>query len=181
MRLKYHYNYNIKNDLITKFHYNNPMQLGRIKRIILKTSLNDTIQQHKKILLLKIALENITAQSPKNILAKKSVANFKLKKGVLISCKTTLRKNQLYNFLNKLIILVFPKIKDFSGLKLKNNCVTNSITFGLKNIQSFLEIEQQYNKFLKPFGVDINIKTNTKHIKQQTTILTSYQIPCKYI
>ncbi len=176
MQNNYNYDFIIKNDLINKLFYKNPMQLPKIKRIIVKTTLNTTSQTHKKLLPYKIALENITGQKCINIKAKKSVANFKLKKGITLGCKNTFRKKKLKLFLHTYIYQVLPQLKEFTGIKLKHK-KTNSFTCGLKNIQIFPEIQQQFNKFIKPFGMDIIFNTTSRFKKHLTILLNCYQIP----
>lgn len=178
MYIQQHYKITCKNDLIKKLNFKNPMQLPKIAKITLKSSLNNTTYTTRKLMPRKIALEYISGQKAQTIKAKKAIANFKLKKGIPISCKVTLRNNRLNNFIDYLTLIVLPKIKDFSGISISKT-QNRGVSYGIKNIQVFPEIENQYSKFSKVFGLDLIIKITSKHKAQKKILLESCQIPVK--
>lgn len=178
MHIQQHYKNTCKNDLIKKLNFKNPMQLPKIAKVILKTSLNNTTYTTRKLTPRKLALEFISGQKAQSIKSKKAVANFKLKKGIPISCKVTVRNKGLQNFIDYFVLTVLPKTKDFSGISI-NKKKNRGVSHGIPNIQVFPEIESQYNKFAKPFGIDLTLKITSKYKKQKKFLLESCQIPVK--
>ena len=167
----------LKYDLINKFIYNNTTRLPKLKKIILNFgSKTADIKQLSSSLL---TLELITNQKGILTTAKKSSILLKIRKGNPTGCKLTLQKYNLFNIFGKIIIEIFPKLKNFNGFALNRKIKKNAFSYELHDTFSFSELEGHYYFFNNLTKLDITIITSTKNKKELRFILKSFQIPFK--
>lgn len=157
------------------FNYKNLMQVPKISKIVLSIGLGKSIINKKY---LQNAIENlslIAGQKPIICKAKKSIASFKLRKGWPIGCKVTLRNAKMYNFLDKLLFLSIPRIKDFYGLNISSFDKNGNFSFGVKDQNIFPEINFHNNNY--SLGMNICICINSKSIKESIELLKLLNFP----
>lgn len=169
------YNKIIRTDLLLKNKYKNIMKIPKVNKIIL----NLTIKSKNKIIEPLIALELITGQKAIIIKAKKSISTFNLRKNMYIASKVTLQNMNMYSFLNKLIFIILPKIREFKGLSLKTIDKKGNYAISINNILIFPEIEYQYDIFNNNYGLDMSILTTAKINIETKLLLSSLQLPYK--
>lgn len=174
--LKHHYNHNITYDLIQKLNFNNIFKIPTINKIILNIGLKNSNMEKKKMISIVLLLRLIINQQILNTKSKKNNIIFKIKKGDIMGCKITLRKQNIYIFLEKLIIFVLPNIKDFKGIYV-NKKSTNILNFKIKNILNFFELEKEFLKFQNLPFIDISIHTTCKSYKYLYVLLNQFNIP----
>lgn len=164
----------IKNDLINKFNYKNIKNIPEIKQLTLNFGCKHfNIQKFATILL---ALEIITSKKAKLTIAKKANILIKIQKGQPAGCKVTLRKKEINFFLNKLLIEVLPKIKNFTGFKIQTQ--TSNFSFQLLSNEIILqEFEEQYPLFATLPNLSIHISTNSKNQKELLFLMKYFKIP----
>ncbi|MGH0883550.1 50S ribosomal protein L5 [Bacillus paranthracis] len=162
-------------ELITRFKYTNTHQIPKLIKITINRGLSEAAQNSK-------ILENniqefalITGQKPIVTRAKKSIAGFKIRENVPIGLVVTLRKHKMYDFLNKLINLSLPRIRDFRGISKNNFDGRGNYNLGLKEQLIFPEIE--YDNIDKIRGMDIAIVTNTKNDQESLALLQGFGMP----
>ncbi len=176
-RLKEKYNKEITKAMIDKFGYKNKFEVPRLEKIVINIGTGDA-NQNSKLLDASLAdLEVITNQKPVITKAKKAIAGFKLRAGNAIGCKTTLRGEEMYNFLDKLIAMVLPRTRDFRGLPTKSFDGFGNYTLGLTEQLVFSEIE--YDNVLKVRGMDIVIVTTAKTNEEGLELLKGFGMPFK--
>nr|YP_009297120.1 ribosomal protein L5 [Ceramium japonicum]AOM66463.1 ribosomal protein L5 [Ceramium japonicum] len=169
------YNNKITKELLTQFNYNNVHEIPKIVKITLNRGLGEAAQNSK-------ALENsiheltlITGQKPIINKAKKSIAGFKIRENIPIGLSVTLRREKMYNFLNKLINLSLPRIRDFRGISTKHFDGRGNYNLGIKEQIIFPEIE--YDKIDKIRGMDIAIVTTAKTDEESCALLKGFGMP----
>jgi len=173
-----HFNFKtLKYELANKFFYKNTKKIPKIKKITLNFGCKTTEIKHLAASLL--ALEIITSKKGKLTTAKKSNIILKIRKGNPIGCKITLQKKQIFNFLEKIFIYIFPNIKNFSGIKLTETINPKSLSFRLTDTFNFNEFEEHYYLFNNLPNLDITITTNSKNKEELIFILKSMQFPLK--
>jgi large subunit ribosomal protein L5 len=177
LRLQQHYEQIIRPDMLYKYQYTNSHQIPSIQKVVLNMSIKDVVQDKKQILPGLLILEYITGQKAMAVKAKKSISNFKLRQGVPIGIKVTLRNKMLYRFLELLIFVALPRMRDLKPIKINNNCQTGHISFGLRDLLIFPQIESEYDRFSKVYGLNITIVTNAKTIQESKSLLSSFQLP----
>jgi len=165
----------IRPDLILKLKNKNIMETAHIKKIVL----NITINSKNKIIEPLMMLELISKQKAIIIKAKKSISSFNIRKNQYIACKVTLTNSNMYSFLNQLIHIVFPRIREFKALSLENIDINGNYTLSISNLIVFPEIENQLNLFNKLYGMDITIVTSVKRNLETKLLLSSLQVPFK--
>jgi len=143
-----------------KFKYKNPMQVPRLEKIILNIGLGEAINNIKILDSAAEELKMIAGQKPVITRAKKSIAAFKLREGMPIGCKVTLRKRKMYDFFNKLVNVALPRVRDFRGISGKAMDGRGNYTLGVKEQIIFPEIE--YDKIDKIKGLNITVVTTAK-------------------
>lgn len=179
MNLKDYYNTVVKLDLISKFNYTNNLQIPKISRIIVHSTLKDSAKDQKTVFPCLLGLELITGQKAIPVSTKKANSSFKLQKGVKLGGKCTLQGEDMYIFLQKLLTIVLPKIKTFSGLSKKSFDSLGNYSFGIHSISNFPEIESIYDKFYTNIGLDITIITTASTDLEALFLLSSFQLPFK--
>lgn len=176
-RLFEKYNNEIKKNLSSKFNYKSIMQVPRLEKIVVNMGVGDAISNSK---LLDSAVEElglITGQKPIITKAKKSIATFKLREGMPIGCKVTLRGEKMYDFLDKLINISLPRVRDFRGLSTSSFDGRGNYSLGVKEQLIFPEID--YDKIAKIRGMDIIIVTTANTDEEARTLLTEMGMPFK--
>lgn len=164
-------------DLVNKFKYKNTKELPKIKKIILNFGFqNNDIKNLASSLL---ALEIITNQYGVLTLTKKSNILLKLRKGNPVGCKVTLRNSNMYNFFSKMLLEIFPKIKNFDGFKNYKKIKKNTFSYNINDIFNFQELENHYYLFNNLPKCNVTIITNAKNKQELFFILKSLRFPLK--
>ncbi|MFC4620255.1 50S ribosomal protein L5 [Camelliibacillus cellulosilyticus] len=174
-RLKEKYQSTIVSALKEKFQYKNQMEVPAIEKIVINMGVGDAVQNSK---LLDSAVEELTAlsgQKPVITRAKKSIAGFKLREGMPIGTKVTLRGERMYDFLDKLISVSLPRVRDFRGVSPKSFDGRGNYTLGVREQLIFPEID--YDKVNKVRGMDIVIVTTAKTDEEARELLTLLGMP----
>ncbi|MFC4075402.1 50S ribosomal protein L5 [Salinithrix halophila] len=174
-RLKERYNEEISPALMKKFEYKSSMQVPKIEKVVINMGLGEAVQNPK---VLDSAVEDLTTiagQKPVITRAKKSIAGFKLREGMPIGVKVTLRGTHMYDFLDKLVNVALPRVRDFRGISPKAFDGRGNYTLGLKEQLVFPEIE--YDKVDKVRGMDIIIVTTAETDEEARELLTQLGMP----
>ncbi|WP_259780389.1 50S ribosomal protein L5 [Aestuariispira ectoiniformans] len=174
-RLKAQYREKVRQELIDKFEYKNPMQVPRIEKIVINMGVGGAVADRKKLTNAVEELTAITGQKPVSTKAKKSIAGFKLRDGMAIGCKVTLRDERMYEFLDRLINIALPRVRDFRGVNGKSFDGRGNYAMGLKEQIVFPEIE--YDKVDEVRGMDIVICTSAQSNEEAKALLASFQMP----
>ncbi|OFX07490.1 MAG: 50S ribosomal protein L5 [Alphaproteobacteria bacterium RIFOXYD12_FULL_60_8] len=174
-RLKNHYETVIKAKLQEQFGYTNPMQLPRLDKIVLNMGVGEAASDSKKI---KGAVDEMTViagQKPVVTKAKKSVATYKLREGMNIGVKVTLRQDRMYEFLDRLVTIALPRVRDFRGLNPNGFDGSGNYNMGLKEQLVFPEVD--YDKVDGIRGMNITICTTAKTDEEGRALLTCFDFP----
>ena len=168
-RLKTLYDEQVTKALVEKFGYKNPMEIPRISKVVVNIGIGEAKDNPKELEAAIGDLGKITGQKPITTKAKKSIANFKLREGVEIGCKVTLRRNKMYEFLDRFINVALPRVRDFSGINPDSFDGRGNYNIGIKEQIIFPEIE--YDKIDKIRGMDIVIVTTAKTDEEARELL----------
>lgn len=174
-RLKEQYKKEIIPELYKKYKYKSIMQVPKIEKIVVNIGVGDATSNSKLLDASIEELKAITGLKPVVTKAKKSIAGFKLREGQSIGCKVTLRGERMYNFLDKLVTISLPRVRDFRGLSNKAFDGRGNYTIGIKEQIIFPEVE--YDKLLKIRGMDIVIVTTAKTNEEAFDLLKNLGIP----
>lgn len=174
-RLQQRYLSEIVPALQTKFQYSSVMESPKIAKITINIGAGDAVQNPKVLDDAVIELTQITGQKPVVTKAKKSIASFKLREGMPIGCKVTLRGERMYDFLDKLITIALPRVRDFRGINPKGFDGRGNYTLGIKEQLIFPEIN--YDKVSKIRGMDIVIVTTAKNDQEAFELLKLIGMP----
>jgi large subunit ribosomal protein L5 len=177
-RLKDYYSKTVVPALIKKFNYKNPMQVPKMEKIVINMGLGEAIQNVKIIDGAVQELAAITGQKPIINKAKKSIATFKLRQGMPIGCSVTLRKNNMYEFFDRLVNAALPKVRDFRGISPNAFDGRGNFSIGLQEQIIFPEIE--YDKVEKVKGMNITIVTTAKTDDEARLLLKLMGVPFKH-
>ena len=169
------YNTEIKNNLMEKFNYSSVMQVPKLSKIVVNIGVGDASHDSKFIEAAKKDLEAITGQKAIITKAKKSIAAFKLREGQPIGVKVTLRGDAMYNFMDKLISIGLPRVRDFRGISNKAFDGRGNYTLGIKEQLIFSEIE--YDNIVKVRGMDIVFVTTAKSNEEAFDLLNELGMP----
>lgn len=176
-RLKEKYSKTIVSDLTKKYNYKNVMEVPKLEKIVVNIGCGDATTNSKLLEAAMKDLETITGQKPVATKAKKSIAGFKLREGQAIGCKVTLRDEKMYNFLDKLISITLPRVRDFRGISNKAFDGRGNYTLGLTEQLIFPEIE--YDDVVKVRGMDIVFVTTAKTNDEALDLLKGFGMPFK--
>lgn len=176
-RLKEKYNKEIVSSLMDKYKYSNVMEVPKLEKIVVNMGCGDATSNSKLLEAAMKDLEIITGQKPVATKAKKSIAGFKLREGQAIGCKVTLRGENMYNFLEKLISITLPRVRDFRGISNKAFDGRGNYTLGLTEQLIFSEIE--YDDVVKVRGMDIVFVTTAKTNEEAYDLLKGFGMPFK--
>ena len=174
-RLKTRYDAEIAAAMIVKFGYQNAMEVPRIEKITLNMGVGEASQDKKKVQTAANEMELIAGQKPVITKAKKSIAQFKLREGMPIGCKVTLRRERMYEFLDRLVTVAMPRIRDFRGLNPKSFDGRGNYAMGLKEQLIFPEIS--YDQIDKVRGLDIIVTTSAKTDDEARELLRLFGFP----
>ena len=171
------YNDVIKKSLVEKFGYKNPHEIPKLTKIVLNMGVGEGVTDKKKVTSAMEELAAIAGQQPVMTKARKSIATFKLREGMPIGCKVTLRSTRMYEFLERLVNMALPRIRDFHGINGKNFDGKGNFAFGIKEQIIFPEIN--YEKVDEVRGLDVVICTTAKTDEEAKHLLTSFNLPYK--
>ncbi len=169
------YNTEIKNNLMEKFNYSSVMQVPKLSKIVVNIGVGDASHDSKFIEAAKKDLEAITGQKAIITKAKKSIAAFKLREGQPIGVKVTLRGDAMYNFMEKLIKVALPRVRDFRGISSKAFDGFGNYTLGIKEQLIFPEIN--YDEIVKLRGMDIVFVTTAETNEEALELLSGFGMP----
>ena len=173
--LQKEYNEKIMPNLMKKFNYKSVMQVPKIEKIVLNMGVGDGASDSKYIDAALKELEAIAGQKPIVTHAKKSIAGFKIREGNTIGCKVTLRSDKMYIFLEKLIKIALPRVRDFHGISNGSFDGRGNYTLGIKEQLVFPEVD--YDKVIKVRGLDIVIVTTAKTNEEALELLKEFGLP----
>ncbi|HJD54874.1 MAG TPA: 50S ribosomal protein L5 [Rickettsia endosymbiont of Proechinophthirus fluctus] len=175
LRFKELYQQKIIENLQKNFSYKNKHEIPQIKKIVINMGVGEAIADSKVINNAVNDLTLISGQKPVVTLARKSIATFKLRENMKIGCKVTLRKDRMYDFLERLVIVALPRVKEFRGFSYKSFDGKGNFTFGLKEQIVFPEIN--YDKIDTIRGMDITIVTSAKTDQESKFLLSEFNLP----
>jgi len=175
-RLKELYDSKIRADLKKKLNKKNIMEVPQVSKVVLNVGAKEAVGNEKLLQRIMSILGNIAGQKPVKTLAKKSVAGFKIREGMPIGAMVTLRKGQMYNFLDKLINVAIPKIRDFQGVSPKLDSRGN-YNLGIKEWTIFPEADLSTNELVH--GLNVSIQTTAKTDEDARELLTEFGMPFK--
>ena len=176
-RLAEKYNAQIREELKGKFGLKNIFEVPKLEKIVVNIGVGEAVSDSKVVNNAIEDLSLITGQKPVVTKARKSIAGFKLRKGLNIGCKVTLRKKRMYEFLDRLVYIALPRVRDFKGLSKKAFDGHGNYSIGIKEQIIFPEIN--YDKVDKVRGMDITIITSTKNQDHAYELLKSFNLPFK--
>ena len=176
-RLKEKYLNEVVSSLKEKYNYKSLMEVPKLEKIVINMGVGDATTNSKLLEAAMKDLEIITGQKPVATKAKKSIAGFKLREGQAIGCKVTLRGENMYNFLDKLISITLPRVRDFRGISNKAFDGRGNYTLGLTEQLIFSEIE--YDDVVKVRGMDIVFVTTAKTNEEAYDLLKGFGMPFK--
>ncbi|ABC23473.1 50S ribosomal protein L5 [Rhodospirillum rubrum] len=174
-RLQEHYQTVVKKALLEKFQYGNVMEIPRLEKIVINMGVGEASQDRK---LIEGALTDMTAisgQKPIITRAKKSIAAFKLREQMIVGCKVTLRRDRMFEFLDRLVTIALPRVRDFRGVSAKSFDGRGNYNMGLKEQIVFPEID--YDRVDKVRGMDITICTSAKSDEEAKALLEGFAMP----
>jgi large subunit ribosomal protein L5 len=174
-RLKEKYLKEITPALMSKFEYKSIMQVPKVEKIVINMGVGDAVQNSKALDAAVEDLQLISGQKPVVTKAKKSIAGFRLREGMPIGAKVTLRGERMYEFLDKLIAVSLPRVRDFRGVSKKAFDGRGNYTLGVKEQLIFPEID--YDKVSKVRGMDIVIVTTANSDEESRELLTQFGMP----
>ena len=174
-RLQERYQQTVKPALMQEFGYKNPMQVPRLDKIVVNMGVGEAVQDAKKIDAAVGDLSAITGQRPIVIRAKQSIATFKLRKNMPVGVKVTLRRDRMYEFLDRLITVALPRVRDFRGLSPKSFDGRGNYALGLKEQLVFPEID--YDRVDAVRGMDVVIVTTAKSDDEARSLLKAFDMP----
>jgi len=174
-RLKSVYRENIRAKLKEEFGYTNEMQIPKLDKIVLNMGIGEAVNDSKKVQAAMKDLTAIAGQKPAPTRARKSIAGFKLRENMVIGAKVTLRKDRMYEFLDRLITIALPRVKDFRGLNGKSFDGRGNYAMGLREHIVFPEIN--YDQIDQMWGMDIVVCTTAKSDEEAKALLKEFQFP----
>lgn len=174
-RLQDKYNNEIKKSLMEKFNYSSIMQVPRLEKIVINIGVGDALTDNKALDAAVRELAQITGQHPVTTKAKKSIASFKLREGQAIGCKVTLRGLRMYEFMDRLVSIALPRVRDFRGVSKNSFDGHGNYTLGIKEQLIFPEID--YDKVSKIRGMDIVIVTTANKDDEAYALLEALGMP----
>lgn len=174
-RLQKLYNDKGITDLIDAFSYQNRLQVPKINKVVLNMGIGENVSDSKKINSAVDALELISGQKPVKTIAKKAIAGFKLREGLPVGVKVTLRKKIMYEFIDRLINIALPRVRDFRGLNNKSFDGNGNYAFGIKEHIIFPEIN--YESVTDIWGMDVIISTSANTDEEALALLKGFNFP----
>ena len=174
-RLKQHYKEVLSKQLAKDFGYSNPMQVPRLDKVVLNMGVGEAVNDRKKVDLAAADMAAIAGQKAVITHARKSIATFKLREGMPIGAKVTLRQNRMYEFVDRLVNIALPRVRDFRGLNPKSFDGRGNYAIGLKEHIIFPEID--YDKVEDVLGMDIIVCTTARTDDEARALLAGLNFP----
>jgi large subunit ribosomal protein L5 len=174
-RLKTDYEDRIVKAMTEKFGYKNKLEVPRLEKIVVNMGVGDATQDKKRVETAAAEMQQIAGQKPVITKAKKSIAQFKLREGMPIGCKVTLRRDRMYEFLDRLVTIALPRVRDFRGLNPRSFDGRGNYALGLKEQIIFPEIN--YDQIDKVRGMDVIITTTAKTDEEARELLRLFNFP----
>lgn len=176
-RMKLHYEASVRKELAEKFAYKNPMQVPRIEKIVLNMGVGEAVNDRKKVDSAAKDLALIAGQKPITTKSRKAIAVYKLREGMVIGAKVTLRGDRMYEFIDRLITIALPRVKDFRGLNPKSFDGRGNFAMGLKEHIVFPEID--YDQVADVIGMDVIVCTTARTDDEARELLRGFNFPFK--
>jgi large subunit ribosomal protein L5 len=174
-RMRGHYEQVVRKALVEKFGYKNAMQVPTIEKIVLNMGIGEAVNDRKKVESAAADLGLIAGQKAVITQSRKSIATFKLRENQPIGCKVTLRNARMYEFVDRLINIALPRVRDFRGLNPKSFDGRGNYTIGIKEHIIFPEID--YDKAAEIWGMDITVCTTARTDEEARALLTAFNFP----
>ena len=174
-RLHELYETTVRPALMQEFGYKNPMQVPRLEKIVVNMGVGEAVQDSKKVEAAANDLTAITGQHPVITKAKRSIATFKLREGMPIGCKVTLRRERMYEFLDRVITVALPRVRDFRGVSGRSFDGRGNFALGLKEQLVFPEIN--YDRVDATRGMDVVVVTTAKTDAEAKALLKGFDMP----
>ena len=174
-RLRTHFDQVVRKQLTEKHGYKNPMQVPTIQKVVINMGIGEGVSDRKKVEAAAADLGQIAGQRAVITKARKSIATYKLRDGQAIGCKVTLRKTRMYEFVDRLINIALPRVRDFRGLSPKSFDGGGNYTIGIKEHIIFPEID--YDKAADVWGMDITVCTSAKTDDEARALLSAFNFP----
>jgi large subunit ribosomal protein L5 len=174
-RLKQHYNDVLKEALVKEFGYANTMQVPRLDKVVLNMGVGEGVNDAKKVTAAANDLGLIAGQKPVITRARKSIATFKLREGMPIGAKVTLRQNRMYEFIDRLVNIALPRVRDFRGLNPKSFDGRGNYSLGIKEHIIFPEIN--YDEVDEIWGMDVIVCTTAGSDDEARALLKAFDFP----
>jgi large subunit ribosomal protein L5 len=174
-RMKSHYEKVVREAMVKKFAYGNPMQIPRLEKIVLNMGIGEAVNDRKKVENAAGDLAMISGQKPVVTRARKSIATYKVREGMALGAKVTLRGDRMYEFLDRLVTIALPRVKDFRGLNPKSFDGRGNYALGLKEHIVFPEIE--YDKVDEVWGMDVIVCTSAGTDDEARELLRQFNFP----
>ncbi|MBN8957990.1 MAG: 50S ribosomal protein L5 [Rhizobiales bacterium] len=174
-RLRTHFDTVVRKALTEQFGYKNPMQVPKIDKIVLNMGIGEAVADRKKVEQASEALSLIVGQKAVITRSRKSIATYKLRDGQAIGCKVTLRKARMYEFLDRLVNIALPRVRDFRGLNPKSFDGRGNYSLGIKEHIVFPEID--YDKVSDVWGMDITVCTTARTDDEARALLNAFNFP----
>jgi len=174
-RLRVHFDEVVRKRLTEERGYKNKMQMPQLQKIVINMGIGEAVNDRKKVEAAAADLSLIAGQKAVITKARKSIATFKVRDGQAIGCKVTLRKTRMYEFLDRLVTIALPRVRDFRGLSPKSFDGRGNYTIGLKEHIIFPEID--YDKASDIWGVDITVCTSAKTDDEARALLAAFNFP----
>ncbi len=174
-RLKALYREAIRAKMHERFDYTNPMQIPALEKVVINMGVGEAVADSKKIKSAVEALTRIAGQKPVETKARKSIAGFKLRDGMTVGAKVTLRRERMYEFVDRLVTIALPRVKDFRGLNGKSFDGRGNYAFGIKEHIVFPEIN--YDQIDQMWGMDIIVTTTAPTNEEAKALLEEFGFP----
>ncbi len=174
-RLRTHFDEVVRGKLVDQFGYKNPMQVPMLDKVVINMGIGEGVADRKKVETAAADLALIAGQKAVITKARKSIATFKVREGQPIGCKVTLRKARMYDFVDRLVNIALPRVRDFRGLNLKSFDGRGNYSIGIKEHIIFPEID--YDKAADIWGMDIVVCTTAKTDDEARALLAAFNFP----
>lgn len=174
-RLKLQYEEALRDEMTKEFGYANPMQIPRLSKVVLNMGIGDAVADSKKVQAAADDLALIAGQKPVIVKARKSIATFKLREGMPIGVKVTLRKTRMFEFVDRLVTIALPRVRDFRGLSPKSFDGRGNFALGIKEHIVFPEID--YDKVSDIWGMDVVVCTTAPNDDEARSLLKKFNFP----
>lgn len=174
-RMRTHYDKVVREQLTKQFGYKNVMQVPMITKVVLNMGIGEGVADRKKVDNAAADLTQIAGQKAVITKSRKSIANYKLRDGQAIGCKVTLRKKRMYDFLDRLVTIALPRIRDFRGLNPKSFDGRGNYSLGIKEHIVFPEVD--FDKVTDSWGMDITVCTTARNDDEARALLAAFNFP----